>query len=216
MAAEVSANDGITGRLRNASVSILNASPQLGMWQATGTAIAQAPNLTELRQPESGGANIEFDAHGHSARTAVEGHNGELFLVNSAPRSPIETVPEEPASCETRPPPLPRLTSLAVQLHSETKETWSVTIRNGLKAFWKFFLTLFQVVLCYFMWAYNRLNRPVGFTFKFAFKKSSLTVLDVGDRNFHRLGLRCFHVRGLDVVVGRTQSEENRGGESPN
>lgn len=83
-------NDGSSGPaglisevLRRASVSIMNTNPQLGMWQATGTAIAQAPNLAELRGSESGGANIEFNSQGHSARIVAEEHDGELVLVRS-------------------------------------------------------------------------------------------------------------------------------------
>lgn len=66
------------GRLRHASVSVVSGAsklllendPQPGMWAATGAAIAHAPNLTDLRNTISGGENIEFDAHGHSARDA--------------------------------------------------------------------------------------------------------------------------------------------------
>jgi len=68
---------------RRASVSIMNTNPQLGVWQATGTAIAQAPNLAELRGSESGGAHIEFNSQGHSARVVAEEHDGELVLVRS-------------------------------------------------------------------------------------------------------------------------------------
>ena len=53
-------------RLRAASLTIghriLEKNPQRGMWQATGTAIAHAPNLTDLRSR----GDVEFDAHGHS------------------------------------------------------------------------------------------------------------------------------------------------------
>ncbi|KAH7025055.1 uncharacterized protein B0I36DRAFT_366951 [Microdochium trichocladiopsis] len=74
----------IIGELvRRASVSIMNTNPQLGMWQATGTAIAQAPNLAELRGTESGGLNIEFNSQGHSARIVAEEDDGELVLVRS-------------------------------------------------------------------------------------------------------------------------------------
>lgn len=87
MAAQTRRRSSIAGRVRGASVSIINANPQLGVWQAAGTAIAQAPNLTELRDPESGGDNITFNAQGHSARVATLKHDGELVLVrtNSAP-----------------------------------------------------------------------------------------------------------------------------------
>nr|XP_036577372.1 uncharacterized protein CTRU02_12605 [Colletotrichum truncatum]KAF6784343.1 hypothetical protein CTRU02_12605 [Colletotrichum truncatum] len=80
-------SDGIVGRVRGASISLLNANPQLGMWQAAGTAIAQAPNLTELRDPASGGDNISFNAQGHSARFAVQERDGELALAKTSTRT---------------------------------------------------------------------------------------------------------------------------------
>lgn len=53
----------VAGRLRKASVSLgdslLNFNPQPGMWAATGTAIAYAPTIAELRAPVAGGENIE-------------------------------------------------------------------------------------------------------------------------------------------------------------
>ncbi|KAG7135614.1 hypothetical protein HYQ45_006609 [Verticillium longisporum] len=76
-------NRSLVGRVRGASISLINANPQLGMWQATGTAIAQAPNLTELRDPELGGDHITFNAQGHSTRVAREEPDGELALVSS-------------------------------------------------------------------------------------------------------------------------------------
>lgn len=84
---------GIVGRARGASVSLWNANPQLGMWQASGLAIAQAPNLTELRDPGSGGSNIEFNKQGHSMRQAVEEPDGELTLVKSMTRAPTVDLP---------------------------------------------------------------------------------------------------------------------------
>ncbi|KAF7551817.1 hypothetical protein G7Z17_g4749 [Cylindrodendrum hubeiense] len=86
-------SNGIVGRVRGASISLINANPQLGMWQATGTAIAQAPNLTELRDAGSGGDNIAFNAQGHSARIAVHDNDGELALVRSNTRRPTFTTP---------------------------------------------------------------------------------------------------------------------------
>lgn len=88
-----SSGPGIVGRVRGASISLINANPQLGMWQATGTAIAQAPNLTELRDAGSGGDNITFDAQGHSTRTAAPDEDGELTLVKTNTRRPTFTTP---------------------------------------------------------------------------------------------------------------------------
>jgi hypothetical protein len=142
---------GIIGRARGMSLSFLNATPQLGMWQATGTAIAQAPNLTELREPESGGANITFDAHGHSTRIAKPDDDGQLTLVKSGTKildSPVSDVvlPEETDDkISTHPHKhghgFRRHQSLKDKHASSQKESWSVAARHGLKAFWVFFLT---------------------------------------------------------------------------
>ncbi|CAN9251696.1 unnamed protein product [Alternaria alternata] len=145
---------GIAGRARGMSLSsLLHTTPQLGMWQATATAMAQAPNLTELREPEVGGANITFDAHGHATLIAKPDEDGELTLVKSQTR-----VLDRPATDE---PVLPGETDEKAHKHlrrhhghgirrrqtlkekhaSEHKESWGSTIKNGLKAFWVFFLT---------------------------------------------------------------------------
>ncbi|KAJ4169599.1 hypothetical protein NW754_005752 [Fusarium falciforme] len=78
-----SSNNGLAGRLRGVSISVIKANPQLGVWQAAGTAIAQAPNLRELRDPESGGANIAFNVQGHSARFAVQEPDGEIIITHA-------------------------------------------------------------------------------------------------------------------------------------
>ena len=141
---------GILGRARGASISLLNATPQLGMWQATGTAIAQAPNLTELRDPESGGANIEFNEHGHSIRIAKPDDDGELTLVKSQTKTLSSPAEEAVAPEETildtekkkhRHHGLHRRRTLKEKHASSHKESWGPTIRHGLKAFWVFFLT---------------------------------------------------------------------------
>ena len=55
-------------RIRSASLStatrLLDYNPAAGMWQATGTAIAHAPNITDLRSPDA----VDFDMHGRSIR----------------------------------------------------------------------------------------------------------------------------------------------------
>lgn len=137
----------LLGRARAASLSIVNATPQLGMWQATGTAIAQAPNLTELREPESGGANIKFDAHGHSKRVAKQEQDGELTLIKT--KSRIEetqaAVSYKGTATPSRHPHrdrhAARIRSLREKHRSEAKEKWGPTIMHALGAFWKFFLT---------------------------------------------------------------------------
>lgn len=80
----VDADNTIVGRARRASLTVMNVNPQLGIWQAAGTAIAHAPNLTELRDVQSGGENISFNAQGHSTRlAAVHEDTGRLAIVRS-------------------------------------------------------------------------------------------------------------------------------------
>lgn len=135
---------GLLGRARAISVSFANGSPQLGMWQATGTAIAQAPNLTELRESETGGANITFDEHGHSTRIAKPDENGELELVKSTTK--VEEKASELEQLQTpkhprRPRHFHRTHTFREKQDKGKKEGWGPTVLNGLKAFWKFFLT---------------------------------------------------------------------------
>lgn len=171
-------DDGVVGRVvRGASLSLMNANPQLGMWQAAGTAIAQAPNLAELRDVDSGGDNIAFTAQGHSARFAVQEADGELALVRTATGTgdgtpgPRERQPSfrnafkdktddrlEPhgevdesrmlMDYGSRGDGLPgssqqfrRRQSLYQKHAAKEKAPWKTTVANGLKAFWKFFLT---------------------------------------------------------------------------
>ena len=140
------ATTGILGRARAASVSLANAPPQLGMWQAVGTAIAQAPNLGELREPESGGPNITFDAHGHSARIAQPDAQGELVLVKSNTKILDGLATEDEATpVPSKHPHRDRHAAHFRSLHekhkSDVKAKWGPTIMNGLKAFSSFFRT---------------------------------------------------------------------------
>lgn len=104
------------------------------MWVASGAAIAHAPNLTELREPDTGGANIEFDSHGHSKRDV-----GPEELQRRMTERRISLGPS------SAPEPKKQLTSqtqgsVAGSRTSE-KETWNNAIWHGLCALWKFFLT---------------------------------------------------------------------------
>lgn len=132
---------GLVGRARAASVSIFNASPQLGMWQATGTAIAQAPNLVELREPDSGGSNITFDAHGHSSRSARADGAGKLTLVRTGTQTLGELTSKESQVIAPKHPHIAHIRSLREKHKSDVKEKWGPTIMHGLRAFWNFFRT---------------------------------------------------------------------------
>lgn len=154
----------IVGRARRASLSVLNANPQLGIWQAAGTAIAQAPNLTELRDMDTGAGNITFNSQGHSARlAAVYEDTGRLALVRSNTR-PVEkeTLDEkvQPMAVADDDAITPRVdaqddTAHKPKEHRHRHHLWhhshgeshgkkapiGPTIKNGLMAFWKFFIT---------------------------------------------------------------------------
>ncbi|KAK6069541.1 hypothetical protein SCUP234_10623 [Seiridium cupressi] len=142
--AQSPAGDGIMGRVRSASLSIMQTNPQLGMWQATGTAIAQAPNLTELGGSELGD-KIEFTAHGHSALTAVRETDGNLVLTRT--QTALETVPEVatgPSSPEQQDEARyrPIRSATLAEIHQEKpKNHWKQVVANGFKALWTFFLT---------------------------------------------------------------------------
>lgn len=158
----ISSNNGPVSRIRGASISLINANPQLGVWQAAGTAIAQAPTLGELRDSESGGTNIAFNAQGHSARFAVQEPDGELALATSNAKRPIfstsifnevlvDTI-ESPTEAITRGAPVRpleedrrhghhRRRSLYERHKGDAKERWKMTLSHGLNAFWKFFKT---------------------------------------------------------------------------
>lgn len=111
-------------RARNYSVSaaaktleaannVLDKDPLPSMWVASGTAIAHAPNLTELRDEEIGGPNIEFTG-ARSARAAKprEIHNlREKAQTHRHGRSKVQKAP------------------------------WYVAVKHGFVAFWKFFIT---------------------------------------------------------------------------
>jgi hypothetical protein len=158
-----------SNRIRSSSISlaadILNFNPQPGMWAATGTAIAYAPTLEELREPFSGGANIEFTEHGHSARTVVTDESGPRLIgrrgssvrrgsnatvLNRFPTSNgeeeggggervkrEETIKEETGTGREEKPSLKEMTKAS----EEEKHGWGMAILHGLQAFWKFFKT---------------------------------------------------------------------------
>jgi Protein of unknown function (DUF2985) len=142
----------VTGRLRKASVSaadaLINFNPQPGMWAATGTAIAYAPTLSELREPVAGGENIQFNEHGHSTRTVARDEEGFPVLTNvlskSATRVLTHTQPtsSDPSteSKESDVQTQAERPSLAAQAEAETKENhnWKATTKHAFTAAGKF------------------------------------------------------------------------------
>ncbi|EHK98206.1 hypothetical protein M7I_5971 [Glarea lozoyensis 74030] len=137
--ASTSGGNGVTGRIRGASVSVantlINFNPPPGMWAATGTVIAHAPNVTELREPIAGGENIEFDEYGHSARTVIIDEAGTPVLPVALQQTTSAKSPEP------RPGVIARRPTLLEQSATSEKHGWGKATVNGLKAFWKFFIT---------------------------------------------------------------------------
>ncbi|KAG9663267.1 hypothetical protein KCU64_g1425, partial [Aureobasidium melanogenum] len=117
------------GRIGAASVTtankILSYDPQPGMWSATGTAIAHAPNLTELRKN-----NIDFDADGHLATR---------LSLSEPDENRRETTFSKNDDKITLNPLVQTLSHSTTD--AETPKTWKQTIVTGLVAFWRFFKT---------------------------------------------------------------------------
>jgi hypothetical protein len=124
------------------------------MWQASGLAIAQAPNLSELRDAEAGGDNIQFNSQGHSVRRAIQEEDGQLTLVNTNVRVPDNLPPAQSelkdehhhrplhqTINDTAHHMMERRRELRDKHKAQFKEKWGPTIKNGLKALWRFFLT---------------------------------------------------------------------------
>ncbi|KAI0377881.1 hypothetical protein F5Y04DRAFT_263459 [Hypomontagnella monticulosa] len=144
MANILSNSKSLGGRVRSASLSLINTNPQQSMWQATGTVIAQAPNLTELRVSELS-EGIEFNSKGYTAHTAVREPDGDLIPVRTA--TSLKNQEESGASVISEAQGRivahrRRWRPLAEKYSDEPREPWGPTIVNGLKAFWKFFCTL--------------------------------------------------------------------------
>ncbi|KAF7907791.1 hypothetical protein BELL_0454g00030 [Botrytis elliptica] len=149
----------ISGRIRNTSISLadaaLNFNPQLGIWAATGTAIAYAPTLEELREPISGGANIEFNEQGHSKRTVTTDLNGEPVLAKASSRTqtrrlsnaqvlnPVPVVGHGNfnTALETEPKFAKPSLKTRTTVIEEERHGWGPAIKHGIAAFWKFATT---------------------------------------------------------------------------
>ncbi|KAH0387763.1 hypothetical protein KCU92_g1455, partial [Aureobasidium melanogenum] len=126
------------GRIRAASITtankILSYDPQPGMWPATGTAIAHAPNLTDLRKK-----HIDFDADGHLATKLSSSEPDENKRVTTFPI--ISSVPSTitPSNDDKKSlDPLIKTLSHSTA-DPETPKTWKQTIVTGVIAFWRFF-----------------------------------------------------------------------------
>lgn len=149
-------SQGTVGRLRNMSVSaaskVVNLNPQLGMWKATGTAIAHAPNLKDLRSPVIGGENIVFDENGHSARVAHADDLKQDFLVRTKTQQERKdtksSISRSESSQSNEKNALPEVVKTQsstyqppVQEVEHVKVPWTTAAKHGLTAARKFILT---------------------------------------------------------------------------
>jgi hypothetical protein len=159
----ISTDGGITGRIRKASISIFEANPQQGMWAATGTAIAHAPNLTELSTPALA-ERIAFNVQGHSTHV-IEGlgdeeeEEGRDTRLTDAPQpslarrtSTIMPIGELDTKEAEKVLQIARTNTYVLRedgeptgegesVNKNKKHSWGVTVKQGLKAFGAFVWT---------------------------------------------------------------------------
>ncbi|KAJ5920089.1 hypothetical protein N7516_010947 [Penicillium verrucosum] len=135
-----------TGRiLRSASVStvtrLLDYNPSGGMWQATGTAIAHAPNVTDLRSSN----DVFFDVHGRGVRRAStqDSVSGAVVRRATAPTIELGAFQEEKsiaAPVESLPEFQPNH-SRSNQDTIASKVSWGTAFKKAALAAWRFILT---------------------------------------------------------------------------
>jgi len=113
------------------------------MWRATGTAIAHAPNLEDLRNFATRGDNIVFDSNGHSARVNPASGTTREFVFREqqeqANFKPPLVLPESGRHPCTKPTPNTRRES--AEETANTKVSWMTTTRLGLRAVGRFIWT---------------------------------------------------------------------------
>lgn len=138
----------VVGRLRSETVSaaerLLEYNPARGMWMATGTAIAHAPNLTDLRSPV-GGDRIVFDSHGKSARDgSAEELKNEIIVERRATITSIDlknAMRTTEASDDQDSTILEQAVTESEADLLPPKASWPQATKHGLYAFWKFLIT---------------------------------------------------------------------------
>ncbi|KAJ5170114.1 uncharacterized protein N7500_002897 [Penicillium coprophilum] len=135
-----------TGRtLRSTSVStvtrLLEYNPSGGMWQATGTAIAHAPNVTDLRSPDE----IFFDVHGRGIRRVSTQDKIGGTIIRRATAPTIDLGPlRDDQKLAGAVKSLPRLSfdhPKRNQAHNHPKASWADAFKKGSIAAGRFILT---------------------------------------------------------------------------
>jgi hypothetical protein len=135
-----------TGRtLRSASVSavttLLEYNPSGGMWQATGTAIAHAPNVTDLRSPD----DVFFDVHGRGVRrvSTQDTIGGAIIRRATAPTIELGGLHDEKDRAAPAKGPLEPLFEhhKTNEDHIAPKVSWADAFKKASIAAWRFILT---------------------------------------------------------------------------
>ncbi|KAJ5401074.1 hypothetical protein N7465_011563 [Penicillium sp. CMV-2018d] len=131
--------------LRSASVStvtrLLDYNPSGGMWQATGTAIAHAPNVTDLRSPD----DVFFDVHGRGVRrvSTQDSVGGAVVRRATAPTIDLGAFQEEKNIAG----PVESLPESQLDHNESNQDTiapkvsWGTTFKKAALATWRFILT---------------------------------------------------------------------------
>ncbi|KAF2280522.1 uncharacterized protein EI97DRAFT_124894 [Westerdykella ornata] len=149
-----------SSRIRSASIKFMEASPPPGMWAATGTTIARAPTLSDIRRGSSGTPGRH---DGTQEETAEEVGSG---LASTEPYPPV-TQPKQDSSQVIREtskehdaligsgrkeseevdtvnglvPKLSKTRQYSNGYVPPPKVPWTRATAIGLKAFWKWFIT---------------------------------------------------------------------------
>ncbi|KAJ5385725.1 hypothetical protein N7509_008266 [Penicillium cosmopolitanum] len=131
-------------RIRSASLStaarLLDYNPAAGMWQATGTAIAHAPNITDLRSPDA----VEFDIHGRSIRrvgTQAAGGASKAPKMTAILAEPYLSENKEVAGGSNELPSSARSDHSGISKKDQEKFSRCKALKKGLVATWRFTCT---------------------------------------------------------------------------
>jgi hypothetical protein len=109
------------------------------MWQVTGTAIAHAPTITDLKTP----TDIQFDIHGHHC-TRRDATRQDIDCAREATVTSVEPC-HETKHGETVGRPTAQLTLDDTEQNEDyiqpQTHSWPLAVKKGMIAFWKFFIT---------------------------------------------------------------------------
>ncbi|KAM0802204.1 hypothetical protein BDR22DRAFT_880079 [Usnea florida] len=151
-----------SGRVRSASLRFLESSPPVGMWQATGNALAQAPTPAEIRYGSFSHDGWDREMQRRNSTISEENVDplderdstrrlpkkfqdatGEPVFVTGEKLTTITTGTARPSSSSsTSKEPGPNAEGVYPNGYKfPPKHTWGEATKIGLKAFWKFTIT---------------------------------------------------------------------------